>query len=149
MARQSFQVPPSSDHIGAILWDADGRPILEMWASEYVIHEPADGSVSARKLNTFVELMCGTMWHPGMAQHVPVGVCQLCREPLYTFPFRERPRHGIVSLRRGSSVCARCGALACNRHLGHLDGQSLCLPCLRRHRSLSFLRRIFFRCEDE
>lgn len=147
MARQSFQVPPSSDHTGAILWSSDGQPILEMWSSDYMIHEP-DGSISTRKLNTAIELMCGTMWHPGIADRIPIGVCQLCRQPPYTFPFRERARHGIVS-RKMARTCVDCGRLACPKHIRQVDGAWRCVQCAGKHRALSFLRSIFFRCEDE
>ena len=125
MARQPFQVPPTSDHAGVILWDAEGRPVLEVWDSEYVIHEPGP-SVSSRKLSNLLQLMCGTVWHPRMLDKVPVGVCQLCREPPYTFPRRSRPRHGIVS-RKMARICVDCGTLACPKHIRQVDGAWRCV----------------------
>jgi hypothetical protein len=148
MARQPFQIPPTSDHAAVALWLADGRPCLEICGtSEWIIHEP-DGSVSTRKLDTLIELMCGTMWHPGMADKVPVGVCTLCRQPPYTFPHREPPRHGIVS-RKMARTCVDCGVLACPKHVLKVDGRWRCVRCARKHRRLSILRGLFFVADDE
>ncbi len=104
MARQ-FNLPNVNETIESILLDENSIPILRVEAGEYEVHE-LDGSMTHRRVNNSILLMCGTEWHPGMWKEVPVGVCELCRHPRYKFPLREKPRHGIVSLARATRLCS-------------------------------------------
>jgi len=129
------------------LLDHEGNVILEIVAREYMVHEP-DGSITTKRLNQSIELMCGLQWHPGLASGADgllIGVCELCRHPRYRFPFRDAPRHGLVSLAKAHQ-CIGCGLLLCPRHqkMG-ADGQVRCPTCGRRHTLKRGVLRIFFK----
>lgn len=147
MPQHKFNMPGATQTVQTVHWDAEGNPILQIAATEYMIHLPS-GEVRSVRTNNAIQLMCGTMWHPGM-KDVPVGVCEFCRKPPYTFPFRQKPGHGLVNLKNGAR-CVSCGVYACRCHI-HVgpDGRPRCLDCHRKYRLRAFLRRIFFTYEED
>ena len=149
MAKQRFGAPGADQTVRTVLWDALGNPIVEVGAREYMVHRP-DGSVATERINSSILLMDGTMWHPGM-RDVRLGVCKLCREPPYTFPFRQGPMHGLVSLTPGGAVkCARCGMILCPAHARRCsDNRLRCPSCAQRGTLRRFFERIFWTTDED
>ena len=129
MARQPYNIPDTRSVIEAVLRDADGTHALRISGEEWELHTPK-GIVNIKRHNSF-RLMCGTQWYPALWKAVPVAICEICRHPPYTFPFRERPQHGVVSIAR-SKECD-CGKRLCPRHAKRCsDGKYRCPSCRRR-----------------
>lgn len=126
-----LRMPTTNQVNRTVVADHQGRPILVLTGGEYMVHEQ-DGSITVRKEGHSIELMDGTAWYPAMSagpQGVKLGCCELCRHPPYRFPFRELPRHGLVSKWKR---CARCGQLVCPRHRRPgADGKWRCVRCKR------------------
>ena len=150
MARQRFNLPAANRQVRTVLSDDQGNPMVQMSAGEYMVHNP-DGSITVLRENRSIQLMCGLQWYPGMTDGqkiISVGVCELCRNPPYTFPLRNKPRHGLVSMDRARQ-CSGCGLLLCPRHQSRHGRQTFCPSCSRRYRLKNVLLRIFFRIEEE
>lgn len=119
--------------------DTDGNVILEIGQQEYTVRH-SDGSITHRRINENMQLVCGTIWNPLMAK-IYVGICSQCRRPSL---FR-RKAHGIVAMHR-AKLCVDCGTLCCPRHkkLGR-DKKWRCLKHTKMHR---FIKPIFFKQEE-
>lgn len=100
-----------------------------------------NGTIERRDRFESVVTEDGFSWHAGLLAANPpvyVGVCRLCRHPPYTFPWRARPRMGLV-LMEAAEQCT-CGALVCGKHRRLCrDGQYRCLPHAWRWRLRDFL----------
>lgn len=148
------QLPGTASLYDNTIYDERGNVIFKTVTGQYLIHEP-DGSMTSRSEGSTIELVDGTQWSPAQAamkdNPIRVGVCQLCREPPYQFPFRAKPRHGIVSLRRAKRCAGSgCGRLLCPQHrkMGS-DGRWRCTVCARRHWWRMLVLRLFFSFEED
>jgi len=135
-----------------IIRDVDGTPILEIGYSDYMVTNP-DGSMARQEVAESIMLVDGTVWNAGMMSSTPpvlLGCCQDCRHPPFRGLHRERPTHGLVSLKRARH-CRDCGKLACPRHITKVTGTNAwrCRTCAKKHRRRGFIRSIFFTYEDE
>ena len=127
MARQPLNIAGVDQIWQTVLFDDDGKPILEVSDSEYVVNGP-NGEVTIKRLNSSIQLMCNSQWHPGPDAE-PLGVCELCRKPPYKFPFRDKPKHGLVSLKYARR-CSRCySRLLCPKHVRIIDRRFYCPSC--------------------
>ena len=149
MARQRFSAPSTQQTITTFLVATDGTVIGQVPASERMTQSPS-GPITVDKQHSSVLLMDGTFWHPGM-RNVRLGVCQLCREPPYTFPFRKKPQHGLVSLAPGGGVnCAGCGMILCPAHARRgADSRSRCPSCARGGAFRRFFEWLFWATEED
>ena len=149
MARQHFNAPGTQQTITTFLFDTDGYVIGQVGAEECMTQGPS-GCIVVAKRNTSVLLMDGTFWHPGM-RNVRLGVCGLCREPPYTFPFRKKPQHGLVNLAPGGGVnCAGCGMILCPAHAKRgADRRPRCPSCARGGAFRRFFQWLFWATEEE
>ena len=147
MAIPPMQLPTASQVFRTVLSDEQGMPILDVSAGEYMVHDP-HGNITIRKENHSILLMDGLEWCPAQAAQIRVGVCECCRHPPYRFFFRERPRHGLLSMAKAKR-CTACGLLLGprHRHLGH-DGRWRCVRCGRSRRLKDFFLGIFFSTEE-
>jgi hypothetical protein len=146
------QAPGTASLYDNTVYDEHGNVILQVVSGQYLLTSP-DGTVTSRSVSSTIQLVCGLQWapsHAAMRDHaVRIGVCMLCREPPYRFPFRRRPRHGLVSLRRAKR-CASCGRLICPQHrtMGP-DGRWRCIVCARWHGWLMRLLRLLFSFKED
>lgn len=135
------RLPITNQVYRTVVTDENGQPILEITAGEYMI--PDGNGMTILKNGQSILLMDGTEWNPAMAiqQGVKLACCELCRHPPFRFPFRERPRHGLVSKWKR---CVRCGRAICPRHRHRTsDGSWRCSHC--RHGIFHWLREILLR----
>jgi len=148
MARQPLNMGGVDQVWQTVIWNDDGNPILEVSEGEYVVHKP-DNSIIIQHSNNSIQLMCGQFWQPG-PKALPLGVCELCRNPPYRFPFRKKPRHGLVSLKYSKYCSGGCGRLLCPSH-AHLckDRRYRCPSCARKYRFWRFIKSLLFRYEEE
>ena len=148
MARQQLNMGGVDQIWRTILWDNEGKPILEVSSGEYVVHHP-DHSIDIQHSNNSIQLMCMQFWQPGPKAQ-PLGVCELCRYPPYTFPFRKKPKHGLVSLKCAKYCSGSCRRLLCPQH-AHLckDRRYRCPSCVWKYRLGQFLKGLLFRYEEE
>lgn len=149
VARQRI-LPSTQRTLETAFHDINGEPVLTIALEEGTTVDPS-GNVQEFKRNTNSQLVCGTMWNPGMlAGNAPIllGVCERCRHPPYSFFDPEQPTHGLCSQANGM-LCPDCGAFTCPRHrrLGD-DGQWRCLFCLDQQPLSGLLKSIFFKRED-
>lgn len=147
MARQPLNIAGVDQIWQTILWDDEGKPLLEVSASEYVIHEPK-GKVTIRRSTSSIQLMCKRFWRPGPKAE-PLGVCELCRKPPYKFPFREKPKHGLVTLKYAKQCFGSCGRLLCMKHAKRIHGRFYCPSCAAKYRAKRILTTLLFRYEEE
>ena len=148
MARPTLNMAGVNQSWQTLYWDDRGRPVLEISAGQHIIHEP-DGSVTIQHANHRIQLMCGDVYSSG-PKAPPLVVCEMCRHPPYRFPFRDRPRHGLTSLKH-SALCQgrRCGRRLCPRHTITISGRTYCPACSIWARVKELATRILFKCEDE
>lgn len=148
MARQPLNMSGVNQLWQTLYWDDRGRPVLQVAAGQYVIHEPGK-PIIIQNATHGIQLMCGLVYHPG-PKAPPLVVCELCRHPPYRFPFRDQPRHGLTSLQY-SAVCAGrgCGRRLCPRHAIAVTGNTYCPDCSTWARVRQLFTYILFRFEDE
>ncbi len=151
MARQQFNIPPAKQQIQTVIYGKDGNPILTVGIEEFAVQEP-DGSISVRKVSQNIILEDGQAWNPSMMmgnKPILVGVCEICRNPYWGFPFREKSSHGLVALGRATRCAGRCGRLLCTRHrIRCRDRRYRCKPCARRFALKRFFLKLFFTYEE-
>jgi len=146
------QAPGTASLYDNTVYDEHGNVILQVVSGQYLVTTP-DGTVTSRSVGSTIELVDGTQWSPAQAavkdNPIRVGVCILCRHPPYQFPRRQKPRHGLVSLRRAKR-CASCGRLICPHcRKMRTDGKWRCIVCYRRHWWRMLLLRLFFSFEED
>jgi hypothetical protein len=126
--------------------DKEGNTILEIGLHEYTVRL-SDGSRVHRRINETIQLVCGTMWNPGLIEmaKILIGVCEQCRQ---TTLFGRRT-HGLVSIHM-AKICTDCGTLCCpgHRKLGR-DKKWRCLKHHKTHLLKTFFRPIFFERKDD
>ena len=148
MARQRINMPSANNVVQTLLCDEYGNPLVILSATELVITLP-NGDIQSFRSNQSLLLSCGTMWHPALWPKNPIGVCSVCRHPQYIFPFRERPSHGLVSLRK-AMLCVSCGQLLCPRHRkAGSDRRWRCPSCHKKSAIRRLFSWIFFSSEEE
>jgi len=117
--------------------DEEGNVVLEIGLEEYTIRH-SDKSLTHRRLNESICLVCGTIWHPGMmSEKIYVGICSQCRKP----KLFSRKSHGIVALHQARH-CVKCGKTLCpaHRHLSQIDQKWRCLRHHKTHHRMHILK---------
>ena len=147
MARQPLNIAGVDQIWQTILLDDEGKPLLEISAGEYIVHGPK-GEITIRRSNCSIQLMCKQLWHPGPKAE-PLGVCELCRKPPYKFPFREKPKHGLVTLKHANYCSGSCHLLLCPKHARYINDQFYCPSCAAKYRAKHVMTSLFFRYEEE
>lgn len=121
--------------------DIDGNVILEIGQQEYTVRH-SDRSVTHRRINQNMQLVCGTIWNALMIAKIYVGICSQCRKPSL---FR-RETHGIVAINRAKQ-CVDCGTLCCPRH--RKLGSDKKWRCLKHARIHKFIKPIFYERKED
>lgn len=142
---QQTPMPPVYKAIKTLVVDKAGNPVVMLKYREIIIVRP-NGSTKEYKAGANIELVDGTVFNVGMLagpRPVRLAVCELCREPPYTFPRRSEPTHGLCAT---GHRCRDCGRWSCP---GHCEadpcGRWRCTLCARRNRRRRWVRRVFFR----
>ena len=147
MARKTFKMPGARRTIKTVVQDPDGNPMAEVTAGGYMTHLP-DGSVVTYQQNTTMGLRDDRTFHPGM-ENVQLAICNDCRIPPYTFPFRHKPRSGLVSLQDGGIRCTGCLHYLCPDHARRCsDGHVRCSRCRRWYWLRRLARKVFMTTQE-
>ncbi|MFC1782619.1 hypothetical protein ACFL02_03420 [Planctomycetota bacterium] len=143
MAKQNNpQIGTRKDTITVII-DIYGNKIMEIGLHEYTVRH-SDGSRTHRRISETIQTVDGTIWTPAMMAKIPVGVCEQCRESLFS-----RKNHGIVAM-HNALLCADGGELCCPSH--RRMGRDQKYRCLKHHRQYllkNLARPIFFEREED
>ena len=140
-------MPAMNRSVLTVIRDVHGVVILSVRADEFLIFE-ADGTVTRRRINESIMLMCGTAYNPAMSMGpnpiVLPAACSLCRRPRLF----GRAIHGLCSMERGA-ICAGCGEFLCPRHArGRPDGPKRCRTCAWLHLIKRVLGVMFFSIDE-
>ena len=146
MPGQRPTIAPPSTYAREVLKDDEGNVILEVGHDDYMVVLP-NRPIEQHEVSTSIMLMCGSMWNPG-DENVQLGVCHDCRRPGFHWLRREKPRHGLVSL-RAARLCT-CGKLLCPRHRTwcEWDRKWRCRSCMKGFRVRRFFQAIFCTTEE-
>ncbi len=140
------QTPPQNMNENANLTritDQRGELVLELGTHETFIMVPGQLPITQTINEDFV-LSCGTVFNIDMMftmnPPILIGTCDQCRYPTNK---KDTPTHGIVTISR-AKLCV-CGTLCCPKHrkLGS-DNKWRCIKCHKKHKLISFFRKLFF-----
>lgn len=145
VAKQPPPIPAVSEIENAI-YDQDGEVICVVGLKEYAVQEP-DGSISLHKRSQNIETVDHQIWNPSMAmgpKPILLGCCVICRSGSFSMFKRNRPSHGLCTLKNGR-LCTDCGLFVCPHHrkVGS-DGRARCPRCARNRRVRGLLTWVFF-----
>jgi hypothetical protein len=138
--QNSPQITARKDTVTKIS-DTDGNVVLEIGQQEYTVRH-SDRSITHRRINENMQLVCGTIWNALMMAKILVGICSQCRRPSL---FR-RKAHGIVAMHR-AKLCVDCGTLCCPRH--KKLGSDKKWRCLKHAKINRFIKPIFFERKED
>ena len=146
MAKQGS---PNTNIITTIT-DLHDNIIVEVRQDEYLVIEK-DGSITSYSNSRSIQLVDGSTWNPDMLRSKPpiyIGVCEICRDPGFSFFRKQHKTHGLVAMSR-AKLC-ECGILCCPRHrVLCSDKRWRCHRCAKKFRLISILKPLFFeRMED-
>ena len=132
--------------------DRYGNVICQVGSATYTVTD-RDGRVQRFQRNSNITLSDGSVWNPHMMKEpgIFVGVCESCRHPKFSLWRQERPTHGLTALHTATR-CANpsCHALCCPRHsILCSDGVYRCPDCVGTYNGFSWLKRLFFKMEEQ
>lgn len=120
----------------AVVMDGD-EVVLRLRGTQVLIRNPG-GKTEQRRSYENILLADNTSFNAAMLAAQPPVVlccCRLCRHPAYSFPWREKPNHGLIRLDRAKNCAGGCGALCCAKHRVHCsDRKYRCTRCSRKWR---------------
>lgn len=141
-----------SNHLITEIADQNGNIICQVGYSTYSVRDD-QGNMQTFQKSQNITLSDGSVWNPGMmkAPGIFLGVCQSCRNPHFSLWHKEIPTHGLTALHTATR-CAnpRCHSLCCPKHsILCSDGLYRCPKCVKSYNSFSWLKRIFFKIEED
>jgi len=146
-------IPSMNRRTVNVVRDVQGQIVLEVGAEEAIVYNPADQSLTKYRKNDNIQLVCGSLYNATMSMGAsPVmllSVCEVCRNPGWSWFHHETPTHGLCNSAAGH-ICHRCGLFVCPRHIHQgKDRKWRCPACARTYAIKQFLRPIFYaRVED-
>ena len=152
MARQ-FNLPPKQRRFNTVIRDMYGWPVLELSFDTGRTVDPNGFSFEFQN-STSIQLVCGTIWNPGMMtgkSPMLLAVCSFCRYPIrdwkWFIPWTPLATHGLCSQQAGVN-CVDCGSFVCPLHKRWTsDGSWRCLSCARRFWRRERWMSLFYRSE--
>ena len=150
MAASPGNAPTVNQHYQIVIHDQRGWPVLVIGRREYGVVD-GHGAVLQFENSDYIQLVDSLAWCPAMLEGpnpVMLTSCATCRRPPASLLKRERPTHGLLSV-RNARTCVDCGAVTCPRHRRLMGRHWRCIPCSRKSRLLSVIRTLFFKPDQE